>query len=1580
MIKATKIEERKKKLINTSIRLSTNKKKYQNNYELKREQLDFKNIFNNKESINSEKTYKSHKIKKSLPIIKRIKIDYLKLILFVSILAIESGNSFNNYFSYITLKVNTTGEVTIFNGDNRLIPPNEVYINGINMTKFKKTYNITQLETEIKLVWKRNINSTVYMFCLCQKIIEIDLSNFDASLVTSMNHMFDGCYNLISLNLSNLNTSGVIKMGFMFYHCSSLKELDLSNLDTSNVNYMAEMFYGCSSLISLNLSNFNTSKVYDMHWMFGYCSQLKDLNLSNFETHLVLDMEGMFFGCTNLESLDLSNFDGSKVQNMIIMFKGCSKLREVNLSNFYTPNLNLSRKVFEGCEQLRILDISNLDTSKVYSMEKMFYNCSSLKYLNLSNFNTSQVTDMSEMFYGCSSLNYLDLSNFDTSKVTNMSEMFYDCSSLYNLNLSNFNTSKVTNMSEMFYDCSSLYNLNLSNFNTSKVTNMEYMFYNCSSLNYLNLSNFNTSKVTNMRRIFYKCSSLNYLDLSNFDTSQLTNMGYMFYDCSSLNYLDLSNFNTSKVTIVSDMFYGCSSLNYIDLSNFNTSQVTSMIRMFYGCSSLNYLDLSNFNTSLIKSMDNMFRNCSSLIYLNLSNFITSQVTSMTRMFYGCTSLKYLDLSNFNTPKLTSLEYMFYGCSSLKYLDLSNFNTSKSSQMRSAFENCIKLEYINLKIGIKKTGATTNNILAYTPKNLLLCSYDKSWENLFSNYININCLDNDYNNISQFFCFMKNVNIDNNYICKICGENYNSTYNGSLIHKSTVNCISSIEKEVTTTNINYLLNQACYLSCKTCDLNGNDSVHNCIECGDDFIFEKNLNNSIYKNCYKNCSHYHYYDIILNKTYCTEYDHCPEIYKKLILDKSECIDNCSRDSTHIYEHENICYNESFSEKINNSYYIPYDNPLTYESTNNFQSNSINANTAQIPNKPDFINYSERSTNFQYNTIKNTDIITYNSNNTNEIGLDSNFIEKFIKGIDIEEIDQGNIKTLEKGDLSIILTSTKIQKLEENTNNITIDLKECEYILKDFYNISYNSPLYILKYIFEEKGMKIPKVEYEIYYPLHSNNLMRLNLSSCGRTKIDISIPVKINDSIEKYNSNSDYYNNICSKTTSKSGTDITLKDRRKEFIEQNMTLCDANCKLAEYDYNTEKVKCSCDIKLTLPLINEIKFNKEELIKGFTDIKNVANLNILKCYKYVLNKSLLKNYGNFIMLFIFLLYLICINIFRFRSYAKLKKEIYVIYKALKNLKQDKKIIKKKKGFKRKKRNLKKNPKKEEINNINNNNQLIQFQNFFNDNNNNNNNFRQITSNNEDISKNVILGINNDNNQNPETILEFKDFELNSMEYIEAIKSDKRSYIQYYISLLKNNHLFIFSFFPFNDFNSRIIKMFLFFFFYGLNLVVNALFFTEGTLHKIYQDEGHFNFLYQIPQIIHSSLISGIINILIKYLALSQDSIVKLKQEKNKEKLDEKYKEFMRDLIIKFIAFFVVTFLLLSFFWYYITCFCGIYINTQSHLIKDTTFSFIVSFIYPFGFCLIPGIFRIYALKDENKHRNLLYKFSLILNTILN
>ena len=41
-----------------------------------------------------------------------------------------------------------------------------------------------------------------------------------------------------------------------------------------------------------------------------------------------------------------------------------------------------------------------------------------------------------------------------------------------------------------------------------------------------------------------------------------------------------------------------------------------------------------------------------------------------------------------------------------------------------------------------------------------------------------------------------------------------------------------------------LYKLCYNSCKTCDINGNDTYHNCIECNDNYNYESNFSN--YKN--------------------------------------------------------------------------------------------------------------------------------------------------------------------------------------------------------------------------------------------------------------------------------------------------------------------------------------------------------------------------------------------------------------------------------------------------------------------------------------------------------------------------------------------------------------------------------------------------------------------------------------------------------------------------------------------------------------------------------------------------------------
>ena len=231
--------------------------------------------------------------------------------------------------------------------------------------------------------------------------------------------------------------------------------------------------------------------------------------------------------------------------------------------------------------------------------------------------------------------------------------------------------------------------------------------------------------------------------------------------------------------------------------------------------------------------------------------------------------------------------------------------------------------------------------------------------------------------------------------------------------------------------------------------------------------------------------------------------------------------------------------------------------------------------------------------------------------------------------------------------------------------------------------------------------------------------------------------------------------------------------------------------------------------------------------------------------------------------------------------------------------------------------------------------------------------------------------NSDYSDKILKKKDFELNSLDYEESLKLDNRNYFEYYISLLKYKHPLLFSFGTYNDYNSKIIKIFLFLFSFCLDFVVNALFFTDDTMHKIYEDKGKFNFLYQIPQILYSTIISRFIDSFIRNFALTQDNIIELKQEKGKKDI----KKFLRILKIKFILFYLFTFITLLFFWYYLTCFCGIYINTQIHLIKDFIISLITSVIIPFVIYLIPGIFRIMALKAKKSNKKFLYQFSLFL-----
>ena len=155
---------------------------------------------------------------------------------------------------------------------------------------------------------------------------------------------------------------------------------------------------------------------------------------------------------------------------------------------------------------------------------------------------------------------------------------------------------------------------------------------------------------------------------------------------------------------------------------------------------------------------------------------------------------------------------------------------------------------------------------------------------------------------------------------------------------------------------------------------------------------------------------------------------------------------------------------------------------------------------------------------------------------------------------------------------------------------------------------------------------------------------------------------------------------------------------------------------------------------------------------------------------------------------------------------------------------------------------------------------------------------------------------------------------------------------------------------------------------------------MHKIHEDKGTYDFLFQIPQILYSTLITRFINGLINKFALTQDNILTIKEETDTNKLNDKFKQKLIKIIkIKLVIFFILCFIILMTFWFYITCFCGIYTNTQIHLIKDSVISLLTSFIMPFWQYLIPGLFRIPSLMVDKPTRKYLYKFSSFLENYI-
>ena len=246
----------------------------------------------------------------------------------------------------------------------------------------------------------------------------------------------------------------------------------------------------------------------------------------------------------------------------------------------------------------------------------------------------------------------------------------------------------------------------------------------------------------------------------------------------------------------------------------------------------------------------MFYDFSQITEMNFSNFVTSHVTNMFSMFQGCVSLKFLDLSSFDTSKVLDMVHIFYGCSSLTSLDLSNFDFTRITfEPCHMFEESPNLKYLNLR------NAKLNNFIIpkiqYISLNGITLSDSNSNYNNLINQKNlvINCINNlfDASNINYKYTGYFKTLINNNNKCSFCGSDYYKKEYDSAKTNSYYNCHKELEGYYLDNN--ELLYKLCYSSCKKCNIKGNITNHNCIECAN--YFNYGLEDLLYKNCYQIC---------------------------------------------------------------------------------------------------------------------------------------------------------------------------------------------------------------------------------------------------------------------------------------------------------------------------------------------------------------------------------------------------------------------------------------------------------------------------------------------------------------------------------------------------------------------------------------------------------------------------------------------------------------------------------------------------------------------------------------------------------
>ena len=222
------------------------------------------------------------------------------------------------------------------------------------------------------------------------------------------------------------------------------------------------------------------------------------------------------------------------------------------------------------------------------------------------------------------------------------------------------------------------------------------------------------------------------------------------------------------------------------------------------------------------------------------------------------------------------------------------------------------------------------------------------------------------------------------------------------------------------------------------------------------------------------------------------------------------------------------------------------------------------------------------------------------------------------------------------------------------------------------------------------------------------------------------------------------------------------------------------------------------------------------------------------------------------------------------------------------------------------------------------------------------------------IQIDANNENKREPPE----SKYILNNYNYENAIKYDNRDFWRiYYIVLLSKENILNTFFFK-ASLETQSLRLSLFIFNYSCDMALNALFYFNQKISDKYHYEGENLFFFTLVNnlviCISSTLFCYVLVKFFNLLISSKDSFEnvfrsqeeKMRKNKNYKVNSENKKVIYQNIIyifkilkIKIMCYIIFEFILLLFFFYYITAFCEVYQSTQTSLITDSFISFLFS-----------------------------------------